>query len=272
MKRNFSKTIKDIELQKRVAVVTGAGRGIGLEVARQLAERGMNVVLTSPNKTEGKAATAELLDQGRRVTFQLLDVVNEDHIRALREFVLKEFGRIDVLVNNAGVMFDAGRSKVEGLIARRLKKIPRRVDFGEGPSILDVDVDIVRATLEINTLGALRMCRAFVPIMMKAGYGRVVNVSSTLGQLSTMTDEEGVPAYQLSKTALNAVTRMVADAAAGTNVAVNSVCPGWTRTDLGGPEAPQSVEQGAETIAWLATRPDGGPTGGFFRDKKRIKW
>lgn len=272
MKRSFIKVHKRAEIQRKIAVVTGAGRGIGREVARRLAEQGQEVVLTSPNRSEGRSAASELLKQGGEVTFHLLDVVNDKHIRALREFVLKEFGRIDVLVNNAGVMFDAGRSKVEGLIARRLKTVQKRLDFGEGPGILEVDMSIVRATLEINTLGPLRMCQTFVPLMMEAGYGRVVNVSSTLGQLSAMTDEERVPAYQLAKTALNAVTRMVADAAAGTNVAVNSVCPGWTRTALGGPDAPQSLEEGAETIVWLATQPDGGPTGGFFRDKKRIKW
>ena len=163
MKRHSDRAQKRIESGPRVAVVTGAGRGIGLEVARQLAERGVQVVLTSPNRLEGKAASERLLHQGLKVTFQLLDVANEKHIRALRAFVLKEFGRIDVLVNNAGVMFDVGRSKVKGLIARRLKKIPRKVDFGEGPSILEVDTNIVRATLEINALGALRMCQAFVP-------------------------------------------------------------------------------------------------------------
>jgi NAD(P)-dependent dehydrogenase (short-subunit alcohol dehydrogenase family) len=230
------------------------------------------VVLTSPSQEDGKAASTKLLRRGLPVTFHILDVVNEKHIRALRAFVIKEFGRIDVRVNNAGVMFDAGRSKVEGLIARRLRKIPRRVDFGKGLGILEVDLDLVRSTLEINTLGPLRMCQAFTPLMMKAGYGRVVNVSSSLGQLNGMTDEERVPAYQLSKAALNAVTLMVADAMRGKTVTVNSVCPGWTRTDLGGPHAPQSVAEAAETIVWLATRPDGGPTGGFFRNKKRINW
>jgi NAD(P)-dependent dehydrogenase (short-subunit alcohol dehydrogenase family) len=272
MKRHLNKGKKSMEPGERVAVVTGAGQGIGLEVVRQLAERGVEVVLTSPNQIEGKAASAKLLRQGLNVTFHTLDIVNEKHIRALRAFVLKKFGRIDILVNNAGVMFDSGRSKVEGLIGRRLKKIPRNVDFGEGPGILEVDINLVRSTLEINTLGALRMCQALVPLMMKAGYGRVVNVSSSLGQLNGMTDEERVPAYQLSKAALNAVTLMVADAALGKNVMVNSVCPGWTRTDLGGPDAPQSVGEAAETIVWLATHRNGGPTGGFFRDKKRIKW
>ena len=116
------------------------------------------------------------------------------------------------------------------------------------------------------------MCQAFVPLMMKARYGRVVNVSSSLGQLNDMTDEDKVPAYQMSKTALNAVTRMVADVASHSNVAVNSVCPGWTRTDIGGAEAPQSTKKAAETILWLVRQSDNGPTGGFFRNKQRIAW
>ncbi len=257
---------------ERVAIITGADRGIGFQVSRQLGELGFKIVLTSPDRAKGEVAAAKLSREGLNVVYQKLDLLNERDVRALKVFVLNKFGRIDLLVNSAGVMLDSGRSKVEGLLSRRIKKIPKRKGFGEGPSILEVNIDIVRATLEINTLGALKMCQAFVPLMLKAGYGRVVNVSSSLGQLNDMTDEDKVPAYQMSKTALNAVTRMVADAARGSNVAVNSVCPGWTRTDIGGQEAPQSTEEAAGTIVWLARQPDNGPTGGFFRDKRRIAW
>ncbi len=272
MKQSLTHNKAGCETNERVAIITGADRGIGFEVSRELGEVGYQIVLTSPDRGKGEVAADKLNREGVNVVYRKLDLLNERDIRALRIFVLNKFGLVDVLVNNAGVMLDSGRSKVEGLLTRRIKKIPQRMGFGESPGILEVDIDIVRATLEINTLGALKMCQAFVPLMMKSGYGRVVNVSSSLGQLYDMTDEDKVPAYQMSKTALNAVTRLVADAAEGNNVAVNSVCPGWTRTDIGGSEAPQSAREAAETIVWLATQPDNGPTGGFFRNKKCIAW
>jgi NAD(P)-dependent dehydrogenase (short-subunit alcohol dehydrogenase family) len=256
----------------RVAIITGADRGIGFEVSRQLGKLGCQIILTSPDSAKGRVSTAKLQKEGLNVIYHKLDLLNEKDIRRLRDFVLKKFGRVDILVNNAGVMLDSGRSKIEGLLKNRIKKVSKRTGFGEGRGILEIDIDIIRATLEINTLGALKMCQCFVPLMMDARYGRVVNVSSSLGQLNDMTDEDKVPAYQISKTALNAVTRLAADVAGSGNVAVNSVCPGWTRTDIGGSEAPQSTEQAAETICWLAMQPHSKPTGGFFRDKKRISW
>lgn len=252
--------------------MTGADRGIGFQVCRHLGEFGFQVVLASPDPVKGKAAAEKLKNTGLAVAYHVLDLLNDRHPAALRSFVMKKFGRVDVLVNNAGISLDAGMSKVEGLLRRRIKKAPRKMDYGEGPGILEADTGIMRATLEVNTLGALKMCQTFIPLMMKARYGRVINISSTLGHLNSMTDAEKVPAYQLSKTALNAVTRMVADACRGANVAVNSVCPGWTRTDLGGPEAPQSPAEAAKDIVWLATRPDNGPTGQFFQHRRRIPW
>jgi len=257
---------------RRVAIVTGADRGIGFQICRLLGELGFQVVLTSPDPERGKAAAEKLKDMGLAVVYHVLDLLNDRHLDILRSFVMKKFGRVDVLVNNAGISLDAGMSKVEGLLRRRIKKAPRKMDYGEGPGILKTGLDIMRATLDVNALGALKMCQTFIPLMMKAHYGRVINISSTLGQLNSMTDDEKVPAYQLSKTALNAVTRMTADACRGTNVAVNSVCPGWTRTDLGGPGAPQSAEEAAKDIVWLATQPDNGPTGQFFQHRRRIAW
>ncbi len=258
-------------MTKRVAVVTGSHQGIGFEVCRQLGALDFQVVLTGPDKNKGKVAAQKLRSKGSDAVYHVLDVANGRQVFTLRDFVFKKFGRADVLVNNAGILLDEGRSKLEGIVARNLKRIPKKVEPGQGPSILDEDIDIFRATLEVNTLGALAMCQAFVPLMMKAGYGRVVNVSSSRGQLSSMGDD-GAPAYQMSKAALNTVTLMVADAARGKNVLVNSVCPGWTRTSLGGPNASRSVEKAAETIIWLATLPNNGPTGKFFTDKQCIDW
>jgi NAD(P)-dependent dehydrogenase (short-subunit alcohol dehydrogenase family) len=156
------------------------------------------------------------------------------------------FGRADVLVNNAALY------------------------LGEGRSVLEASLEDVQATMATNVYGPLLLCQAFIPTMRRQRYGRVVNVSSGSGQLSTMSDD--APSYSLSKAALNALTCMLAAATAGTNVLVNSVCPGWVRTDMGGRRAPRGVEEGASGIVWLATLPEGGPSGGFFRDRKRIAW
>ena len=271
MKQRSKKQEAKTEENDRVAIVSGSDRGIGFEVCHQLGALGYQVVLTSPTPAKGEASARKLRRDGANVIYHVLDVMNERHIRNLRKFVLKTFGRVDVLVNNAGVLLDEGRSKLEGILARRLKNMPKKVEPGQGPSILDIDIDIVRVTLEVNTFGALLMCQAFVPLMREAGYGRVVNVSSSRGQLKGMTDD-GAPSYQMSKAALNTITLMVADAVGVNNVQVNSVFPGWVRTDIGGPNAPRSVEKAAQTIIWLATYPDGGPTGGFFMDKKLIDW
>ena len=254
-----------------VALITGSDRGIGYETANELGARGFRVIITSPDRKNGIRALKKLSGKGIDVVFHILDVLREDHIRDLRRYVIGKFGGLGVLVNNAGVLLDEGRSKLEGLVARRLTKKPKRVGVGEGPSVLDVNMEIVRCTLEVNTLGPLRMCQAFVPHMLNADYGRVINVSSSRGQLNGMGDD-GAPAYQLSKAALNAVTLMVAGATKGGNVLVNSVCPDWTRTDIGGPEAPQSARDAAQSIVRLATLPNGGPTGKFFLHNEEIDW
>ena len=255
----------------RIALVTGGASGLGLETARQLAHRGHTVILAGPLLAALRRAARDLTDLGAEIHTLRLDVADERSVAKAGQWVHNTFGKSpDILVNCAGIDLDEGRSIPEGRLARA--GLPKHEDgFGIGRSVLDADLSIVRATLEVNTLGPLRLCREFVPAMMRQRYGRVVNVASSRGQLATMGDD-GSPAYQLSKTALNAVTRMVADAARGTGVLVNSVCPGWCRTALGGPEAPRSVQQGADSIVWLATLPPSGPTGGFFRDRQRIAW
>ena len=231
----------------RIAVVTGANRGIGLEICRQLARRGVNVVLTARDARRGRDAARTLQGERLNAIFHALDVTDAKQVAALAQYLQRDHGRCDILVNNAGVMRD-----------------PR------GSRVLDADVAVFRETFETNVYGPLRLCQALVPLMRRNGYGRIVNLSSGLGQLEEMGD--GTPAYRASKTALNALTRMVADATRRDNILVNALCPGWVRTDMGGPNAARGVAKGAETAVWLATLPDDGPTGGFFRDKRPIAW
>ena len=240
--------------QTRVALVTGGNRGIGLEVCRQLGRQGYCVLLGARDLSKGKAAADLLSSEGLNVKPLKLDVTSESDAVGAYNFVVGAFGRLDVLVNNAGVLLDP----------------PRHPPDAEGASIFNAKLDTIRSSLEANTFGALRLAQKFVPLMVKNGYGRVVNLSSGMGQLSDMNG--GWPGYRISKVALNAVTRIFADETKGTNVLVNSVCPGWVRTDMGGQEAELSPAEGADTIVWLATLPEGGPTGGFFREREQIEW
>lgn len=236
---------------KKIAVVTGANRGLGLETSRQLAQSGLTVIMTSRDPVKGEKATDELHKQGLDVTFRPLDVTDARSIRQLAEFIANEYGRVDVLVNNAGVFLD-----------------PVGDSDASASTVFRADIETLRATMETNLYGPLRLCQALIPLM--EGSGRVVNVSSGMGQLSEMNG--GCPGYRLSKTALNALTRILADELQNTRIKVNSVCPGWVRTDMGGAHATRSVEEGVETIVWLATLGDDGPSGGFFRDRKAIPW
>jgi len=238
---------KKKEASEFIALITGANRGLGFETARQLGMRGCTVILTSRNIEKGQKAAKTLISEGLKIIYHPLDVTKHRHIEKIKRFVSLEFGRLDMLVNNAGILVKGDRTA------------------------LDTNIEAFRETMETNTFGPLRMCRAFIPLMLEKGYGRVVNVSSGYGALSEM-DEVDYPAYKMSKTALNVVTRLTAAATKGTNVLVNSICPGWVRTDMGGPEAHRSVEEGARGIVWAATLRKGGPNGGFFRDGKRIGW
>jgi NAD(P)-dependent dehydrogenase (short-subunit alcohol dehydrogenase family) len=227
----------------RVALVSGGNRGIGLEICRQLADRGIAVILGSRDEESGQRAAESL--SGNVVAHQL-DVADETSVARLASFVEKEFGRIDILVNNAGVANDGGQRGVHA------------------------DLDRVREALETNLLGAWRLCEIVIPPMQRGGYGRIVNVSTGMAALEDMGG--GSPGYRVSKTALNALTRILASELRGSGILVNSVCPGWVQTDMGGSRAPRPVEEGADTPVWAATLPKGGPTGGFFRDRRPIPW
>ena len=186
------------------------------------------------------------LDHGGNAIAVRMDVTDPDSIRAALETVVSRVGPVDVLINNAAVLLH------------------------DDAEVLETPHDGFSRTFETNVFGVVEVCRVFVPPMARRGYGRVVNVSSGAGQLTGMATY--APAYAMSKTSLNAFTRILGATYQGQGVLANAVDPGWVRTDMGGPSAPRSVEQGADGIVWLATLPDDGPTGGFFRDRKVIPW
>jgi NAD(P)-dependent dehydrogenase (short-subunit alcohol dehydrogenase family) len=229
-----------------IALVTGANRGIGLEVVRQLAERGFTAVLGSRDLAKGRAAADALAAQGvRGVEARRLDVDDDDSVRELARELERDFGRLDVLVNNAAILYDTWQRGT------------------------DADLDVVHQALETNLFGAWRTAQACLPLLRRSDHGRIVNVSSGGGSLSGM--GAGTPAYSVSKAALNALTRILGAELRGDGILVNSVCPGWVATDMGGPGG-RPVEQGAASVMWAVLLPDGGPTGGFFRDGKPVDW
>jgi len=230
----------------RIALVTGASKGIGLEVVRQLAARGVRVFLAARNRQAGCDAVADLRTAGGRVDFLELDVTDKQMIGHAAVTLAQAVDHLDVLVNNAGI----------------LEK--------DDKSVLTVSAGTVLWTFTTNTLGPLLVTHALLPLLLKSPAPRIINVSSGGGSLTEM--EHWAPAYSISKTALNAVTRQFASALSEKGVAVNSVCPGWVRTAMGGSSAPRSVEEGADTIVWLAAEAPQDLTGKFLRDRKVIAW
>lgn len=232
-------------VDKRIAVVTGANKGIGFEITKELAQEGLKVVLTARNESKGKDAAQELRDKGLDIVFHQLDVTDDSSIQKLVTYLDKEMGKMDVLVNNAGISIDGDKTTV------------------------DIDMETVRKTMETNFYGAFMVSQALLPLLKKSDDGRIINISSTMGALHS--PFSGKPSYSISKTALNALTVNMAADVKKTSVKVNSMCPDWVRTDLGGSNATRSVEEGADTAIWLATAPDI-PDGKFLRDRKEIDW
>jgi NAD(P)-dependent dehydrogenase (short-subunit alcohol dehydrogenase family) len=229
----------------KTVLITGANKGIGHEVARQLAAKGFHVFVAARNAKAGRKAEEEIANKGGTATFLEIDVADNDSVTsAAREFSNVE-DHLDVLVNNAGIIVDGD------------------------DAILEISDELFRNTLETNTLGPLRVTRAFAALLRKSKEPRVINVSSGGGQLTGGADG-WAPAYCISKTALNGVTVQLA--AALPNFAVNSVCPGWVRTEMGGENATRSVAEGADTIVWLASEAPQDLAGKFLRDRKEIPW
>jgi NAD(P)-dependent dehydrogenase (short-subunit alcohol dehydrogenase family) len=231
---------------ERIALITGSNRGIGLEAARQLARRGFHAVIASRDEGKGRPAAEGIQASGGMATFLPLDVSSSESIRT----AVRRFGaiadRLDVLINNAGVYPD------------------------EGLTILTLPRDRLAQTFQTNTFGPLEVTQAFLPHLRKSAAARVINVSSGYGQLDGLSPD--VPSYCLSKLALNGLTMMLAEALRVDHIAVNAMCPGWVRTDMGGPTATLSVEEGADTAVWLADDAPHELTGKFFRNRQEIPW
>jgi len=237
--------MNSIQAHMKITFVTGANKGIGREVARQLAAKGFHVFIGARNRGAGRKAADEIAKKGGEATFLEIDVSDNNSVAAAAREFAKASDHLDVLVNNAGIIVDGD------------------------DAILEINDELLRKTLETNALGALRVIRACVPLLAKSKAPRVINVSSGGGQLTGGADG-WAPAYCISKTALNGVTSQLA--AALPKFAVNSVCPGWVRTDMGGQSATRSVEEGADTIVWLASEASQKLTGKFLRDRKEIPW
>jgi len=231
----------------KIVLITGANRGIGLETARQLARRGVHVVVGARDEESGRrAAEAIQAEGGGQATFLALDVSSSESIRAAVSRFSGIADHLDVLINNAGIYPD------------------------KGLTILTLSREQIDQTFQTNTFGALEVTQAFLPLLRKGTSARIINVSSGYGQLEGLSAD--VPSYCLSKLALNGLTIMLAEALKADQIAVNSMCPGWVRTDMGGPNASRSVEQGADTAVWLADEAPQHLTGSFFRDRKEIPW
>jgi NAD(P)-dependent dehydrogenase (short-subunit alcohol dehydrogenase family) len=230
----------------RVALVSGANRGLGLQIVWMLAKRGMRVVLASRSVDSGRVAVELLGDLASRVAVRQLDITDPASVERLVSWLGQRLGRCDVLINNAAVLIDDDR----------------------GSST--VDLSVVRRTLEIDLLGTWQLTQAIVPLMRARRYGRIVNVSSGLASIATM--RRNLPAYRVSKCAVNALTRMLADELADDGILVNACCPGRALVEVTDPADASRSSASADTPVWLATLPDDGPTGGFYRGRALISW
>jgi NAD(P)-dependent dehydrogenase (short-subunit alcohol dehydrogenase family) len=240
----------------RIALVTGANKGLGFETSRQLAQQGVLVLMAARSATKGKAAAKELQKQGLPVEFIQLDVTKPEQIRNAAAGIKKRFAKLDILVNNAGTSVGEDRSP---------------------NSTATVSPKALRQTFDVNFFRLVELTQKLLPLIAKSDAGRIVNVSSIMGSLAIHSREGGLSsykpfAYDASKTAVNAFTIHLAAALSGTKIKVNSAHPGWVRTDMGGPNAPLTPAVGAKTAVRLATLGPDGPTGRFFHGEEELPW
>ncbi|QCW98862.1 SDR family oxidoreductase [Aggregatimonas sangjinii] len=235
----------DLRIRDKVALVTGANRGIGFAVAKGLLQEGITVIATSRNSQNSNDFISQLSEYGDVVHHQL-DVTDNGSVNACYAFAKVEFGKLDILINNAGINYDTWQN------------------------VETANLDEVRQTVETNVIGPWQTIQSFLPLLKQAENSSIVNVSSGGGSLASQTGS--TPGYSISKLALNGLTLQLASKLKNDGIAVNAVCPGWVRTDMGGSGATKSPEQGAETIIWIALQKDEFVTGKFFRDKREIQW
>lgn len=234
-------------MDQKIVLITGANRGIGYATAEALGKLGMKILLGIRDDISGKETEKKLIAQGFDARYIFLDVTQEKNIKDTIALIIRDYGRLDVLINNAGILIDDNM-----------------------PS-LEISLDIIQKTIATNVYGPLLLCQAVIPIMKRNRYGRIVNISSEMGSITNMT-VGGNLGYRISKAALNVLTRVFSDEAHDSRILINSMCPGWVQTSMGGADAPKTVEEGADTVVFLATLPENGPRNKFFQDRQEIAW
>lgn len=267
----------------KIVLVTGGNRGIGFEICRQMDELGHTVIMGSRDLEKGKLAAGSFSEN---VIVKQLDVNDEESIRSLFEWIKTDFGKLDVLINNAGIgeiqnankngVLARAKNFMEANLfgARQINKLIIPILYKSGivsqkNGAGNISLSNVKQVMETNFYGAWRMIQVFVPLLLKSEDGRIINMSSGMGELKGLAGD--YPGYRLSKTSLNALTIIFSNELKTEGIKVNAMCPGWVKTDMGGPNAPRTVSQGADTAVWLATEKEI-PTGKFFRDREEISW
>jgi len=267
----------------KTILVTGGNRGIGLEICRQLDELGHTVIMGSRDPVKGKEAARSF---SNNVIVKQLDVIHEESIRNLFAFVKTDFGKLDVLINNAGIgwvnqgqkntvladvkKFIETKSSGARQIFQHIVPILRKTGIvAQREGAVNVSLTNVKLIMETNLYGVWQMIQVFIPLLLNSDHGRIINMSSGRGELKSLSGD--LPGYSLSKSSLNVLTIMFSNELKEKGISVNAMCPGWVKTEMGGPYAPRHVSQGADTAVWLATEKEI-PTGKFFRDRKEIDW